>query len=220
MTVKRYGPDTNFGYVCTVTLTLEIWPRVKWKTMYYLDPTWQWGVMARRQILAMCALWPWSWKYDLGLRSWHTLWSLTTIMWNIIQTQHGSDELWPGHEFIVCMHCDLDIGVITLGQGHDIPLGHGQQFYEILSRSNMDVRSYGPDTDCWYVWTVTLTLDVWPWVNVMTDPCVQDNNCVEYYTNRTRGKKLWTDINRRTDRPTDEHTDRMTSIYPQTFRES
>ena len=40
---------------------------------------------------------------------------------------------------------------MTLGQGHDKPLGHGQQFCEILSRSNLAVRSYGPDTDFEYV---------------------------------------------------------------------
>ena len=34
------------------------------------------------------------------------------------------------------MHFDLDLGDMTLGQGHDTPLGHGQQLCEILSRSN------------------------------------------------------------------------------------
>ena len=53
----------------------------------------------------------------------------------------------------------------TLGscQGHDTPLGHGQQLCEILSRSNLAMRSYGPDTDFQYVCTVTLTLESWPW---------------------------------------------------------
>ena len=44
------------------------------------------------------------------------------------------------------MHYDLDIGGMTLGQGDDTSLGHGQQLCEIVSRSNMAVRSYGPDT--------------------------------------------------------------------------
>ena len=35
---------------------------------------------------------------------------------------------------------------MALVQGHDTSLGYGQQLYEILSRSNMAVRSYGPDT--------------------------------------------------------------------------
>ena len=69
-------------------------------------------------------------------------------------------SLWPGHGIRVCVHFDLDLGGMTLGQGHDTPLGHGQQLCEILSRSNMAVRSYGPDTEFGYVCTVTLTLEV------------------------------------------------------------
>ena len=41
------------------------------------------------------------------------------------------------------MHCDLDLGGMTLGKGHDTPLGHGQQLCEILSRSDKGVKSYG-----------------------------------------------------------------------------
>ena len=48
-------------------------------------------------------------------------------------------------------HCDLDLGDMTLVQGHDTPLGHGQQLCEILSKSNTAVRSYGPDTDFRYL---------------------------------------------------------------------
>ena len=109
----------DFQYVCTVTLTLEIWPWLKVMT---------------------------------HLGSW------TTIMWNIIQIQHGNEELWPGHRFSVCMQCDLDLGDMTLGQGHDTTLGHGQWVFEILSQSNIAVRSYGPDTDfgVYALWP-------WPW---------------------------------------------------------
>ena len=186
-----------FCYVCTLTLTLEAWPWVKVMThpwvmdnncvKYYLDPTWQWGVMARTQNLGMCALWPWPWRYDLGSRLWHTLGSWTTIVWNIIQIQLGSEELWPRHGFWICVHCDLDLGGMTLDQGYDTPLGHGQQLCEILSRSNMAVRSYGPDTDFGYVCTVTLTLEIWPRVKVMTHPWVMDNNCVKYYPDWSKG---------------------------------
>ena len=35
---------------------------------------------------------------------------------------------------------------------------------------------YDPDTDFWYVCTMILTLEVWPWVKVMTHPWVMDNN--------------------------------------------
>ena len=142
LAVRSYGPDTDFGYVCTVTLTLDIWPLVKVMTYpwvmdnnflkYYPDPIWQWGVMA-----------------------WTQIW--------------------------VCVCPDLEIRDIILGQGHDAPLGHGQWLCEILSRSNLAVRSNGLDTDFGYVSTVTLTLEIWPWVKVMTHPWVMDNNWVIYY---------------------------------------
>ena len=47
----------------------------------------------------MSALWPWPWSNNLWSRSWHTLGLRTTIVWNIIQIQHGSEKLWPGHDF-------------------------------------------------------------------------------------------------------------------------
>ena len=77
------------------------------------------------------------------------------------------------------MHCDLDIRDMTLGQGHDTPLGHGQQLCEI-SRSKMIVKNYDSDTDFGYVCTVTLTLKIRPWVKVMTQPWVMDSNGVKY----------------------------------------
>ena len=67
-------------------------------------------------------------------------------MSNIIQIQPGSEELQPVHGFLVCVHCDLDLGDMTLGQGHGTPLGHGQQLCEILSTLDKWVRSYGLDT--------------------------------------------------------------------------
>ena len=48
--------------------------------------------------------------------------------------------------FGICALSDLDLGDMTLGQGHDIPLGHEQQLCEILSRFNMAGSSYGMDT--------------------------------------------------------------------------
>ena len=101
------------------------------------------------QIFSMCVLWPWPQRYDLGSRSWHILGSWTTILWNINQIQLGSQGLWPGHGFWVCVHCDLDLSDMTLGQGHDTPLGHGQQLCHILSKSDKWVGSYGLDT----MWT-------------------------------------------------------------------
>ena len=192
MAVKSYGPDIDFVYKCTVTLALEIWPWVKVMThpcvmdnncvKYYPHPTRQCRVMTQTQILLRVHF-----DLDLGSRSWHILGSRTTIVWNIIQIQHGSEKLRPGHGIWVCVHCDLDIGGMTLCQSHNTPLGHGQQLCAIISRSNFAVRSYGPDTDFGYLCTVTLTLETWPWVKVMTHPWVMDNNCVKYYPDRTRG---------------------------------
>ena len=133
LAVRSYGPDMDFGYVCTVTLTLELWPWV--------------NVMTHPSVIAI------------------------------------SEELWTGHRFPVYVHCDLDLGDMMLGQGHDTWLGHGQQLCQILSRSNLAVRSYGPDMDFQYLCTVTLTLEIWSWVKVMvmTHPWVMDNNCVKFY---------------------------------------
>ena len=126
--------------------------------------------MAWTWILGMCALWLWSLRYDLGSRSWHNLGSWTTMnqMLNIIQIQHCSEEMWPGHGFWLYVHCNLDLGDMTLAQGHDTLLGHGQQVCVILSRYKMVVRSYGLDMDFRYVCTVTLALRIWPRFKVMT----------------------------------------------------
>ena len=71
-----------------------------------------------------------------------------------------------------------DLGDITFGLGHDRHIL--VLWATILSRSNMAlaVRSYGPDTDFGYVCTVTLILEVHPWV--------MDNNYVKYYPDWTR----------------------------------
>ena len=210
LTAKSYGPDTDFGYVCTVNLTLEIWPRVKVMThhwvmdnncvKYYPDPAWQWGVMAQTQILGMfalwpwpwrydlesrslhtlgfwttivwniiqtqpgseelwrrhpffgmCALWPWPWRYDLESRSWHTLGSRTITMWNIIQIQHGSEELWPWHGLWVCVPCDLKLGDMTLGQGHDT-LGSWTTIVWNIIQIRQEGKKLWPGTWCEQGW--------------------------------------------------------------------
>ena len=52
----------------------------------------------------------------------------------------------------------IDLRDMSFVQGCDTPLGHGQQLCEVLSRSNMAVRSYYQDFG--NVWTVILTLDI------------------------------------------------------------
>ena len=135
----------------------------------------------RDTVLCMYALWPWPWRCNLASWWWHALGSWTISVWNIIQIQRGSEELWPGRIFSVYVHCDLHLRDMTLGQGHDTLLGHEQQLCEILSRFNLAVRSYGPDTDFGNMCTVTFNLEIWPWVKVVTRTWIMDNNCAKYY---------------------------------------
>ena len=196
LAVNSYGPDMDFVYKCTMTLALEIWPWVKVMThpwvmdntcvKYYKDPTWQWGVMAWHGfwVCVHCDL-------DLGGMTWVKVMTHPSVIDNNCE-KYCLDLTWQWRvmartHILLYVHFDLDLGGMTLGQVHDTPLGHGQQLCEILSRSNLTVRSYGPDTDFRYLCTVTLTLEVWPWIKVMTHPWVMDNNCVKYYPDRTRG---------------------------------
>ena len=91
----------------------------------------------------------------------------------------------PDTDFGYNVHCDLDLGDMTLRQCHDTPLSHAQYVCEILSKFNLALRSYGPDTDFWYVCTMTLTLGIWPGFKVITRPLVMDNYCVKYYPDPT-----------------------------------
>ena len=38
--------------------------------------------------------------------------------------QVTNEKLWPEHRSWLAVHCDLEIRDMTLGQGHDTPLGH------------------------------------------------------------------------------------------------
>ena len=151
------------------------------------------------QILGMCTLWSSPLRYDLGSRSWHILWSWTISVWNIIKIQLGSEELWSGHFFgYVCT--DLELGDMTLGQGHNTLFSHGQQLCEILSWSNLAVRSFDPDTDfsIWYVCIVTSTLEIWSWVKV------------KYYPDRASGYEV---MARTRCEQSDRQMDRVIPIY-------
>ena len=68
----------------------------------------------------------------------------------ITSRSNMAKELWIWHRFWLCVHCDLDLADKTLGEGHDISLGYGQQLCVLLPRSNMEVRSYGLDKDFVY----------------------------------------------------------------------
>ena len=146
---------------------------------YYPDPTrhsWrQRGIIAWTWILGICALWPWPWRDDLSSRSWHTFGSWTTIVWNIIQIQHGSEELLPGHWFWVPVFLHFDLW----------PWFKVRTYPWFMD--NNFVKYYQDLTWQWGVMSQTRTLRMcsprpWPWV--------MDNNCVIYYPDRTRGEKL------------------------------
>ena len=48
-----------------------------------------------------------------------------------------SEKLWFGHRIWVFVHCDIDVGDMSLSVlGYYTPLGHSQQLSEILSSSN------------------------------------------------------------------------------------
>ena len=135
-------------------------------------------------------------------------------MCNIIQIQLGSEELWPGHRFWVRVHCELDLWVMTLAQDYDIPLSHGQKLFEVLSRSNLAVRSYGLDT-------VFGMCALWPW------PWRYDIGSRSWHTLGSMitilrriiqigqvGTTLWPGHDKQwTDRQTDRRTDRRTGWF-------
>ena len=110
----------------------------------YPYKTWQWGVVAQTWIFGISALWPWPWVKIMT----HP-WVMDNNSVKYYPVQLGSEELWPGHGFRVCVHCDLDLGNMTFGQSHDTPLGHWQQLCQILSRLDKWVGSYGLGT----MWT-------------------------------------------------------------------
>ena len=194
--------------VCTVTLTLEIWPWVKVMThpwvmdnnfvKYYPDPTWQWGVMARTRISCICALWPW--RYDLGSRLWHILRSWTISVWNIIQIQLGSEELWPGHGFPVYVHRDLDLGDMTLGQGHAHPCVmdiNCVKCYPDQTWQWGDTQIFGKCT--LWPWPMRYDLGSRAWHTLGSWITIMWNDIQIWQGERSYGPTMWTE-DRQTDR--------------------
>ena len=206
--------------VSTVTLAFVIWPWFKVTTLFdhehQLCQIFRPYMVVRSYgpqeeflyVCVHCDLGFW----DMTLVQGHdTHWSLTRMVYNIIQIQHSSKELWPRHGLWVCVHCDINIGDIHC---------HGQQLCEILSISNTAARSYGLDTDFGNVCSdldlgdmtlVQTKLMTHPWVMFM------HNNCVKYYSDRNRSKKLrpWHDVKRRTDRQGDSYITTPPPNFPQ-----
>ena len=184
--------------------TLGLWITIVWMTIKIQLDSKEFGP---DKSLGMYVLWPWPWRYDLGSRSWHTLGSLITSVWNIIQIQLGSEELWlrVRQGFWVCAHCDLCLGNITLAQGYDTSLGHGQHYPDPTLQWGVTAQTdFGyvctqiEWSSLWSWWpdwssrpeagsfslenTVTLNFEIWPFVKIMTRPSAMDNYCVKYYS--------------------------------------
>jgi hypothetical protein len=99
---------------------------------------------------------------------WIKIVTLPTVQCNNSVKYHSNPcfpwKLMARAIFHLYEHCDLDLWLITLDQGHDTSLGPGQQSYEILFKFIKRVMSYGPDNLFAYVLTfmciVTLTFDL------------------------------------------------------------
>ena len=77
-----------------------------------------------------------------------------------------------------CVNCDLDLGDMSLSQGHDTIA-----WYVIKIQLGSD--NLWPGHGFGYVCIVTMTSEIWPWVKVITHLWVMDNNCVKYYPDPT-----------------------------------
>ena len=87
------------------------------------------------------------------------------------------------------MHCEFDLGDMTLTQGHDTPLGHGQQLRKNIQNQHGSKKFY-PDTDFYYVLTVSLTLEIKiPFKNKTNHPISSDSHQQSWHTLRS-----WTTI--------------------------
>ena len=134
MAVRSYGPDMDFGYVCTVSLTLDM-TFIQGHDTSLGHGQQLCGILSKSN-MSVC------FNCDLDLRERWPWTKAMTHLWvmenNFVKhtDQHGSKELCPGHGF-------------------------------------------------WYVCTVTLTLEIWHCVKVITYPLVMDNNCVKYCSDLT-----------------------------------
>ena len=116
-------------------------------------------------------------------------------------------------QFWVCVHCDLDLGDMTLGQGHDTPLGHGQQLWWNIIQIQLGSEELWPRHGflVYVQWPWPWRYDLGPrsWHNLGSWTTIVWNNIQI----RQGGTKLWPghNVNRRTDRQGDSY------IPPQTL---
>ena len=156
LAVRSYGPNTDFRNVSTVTLTLgqghdtplghgqllcEILSRSNLAVRSY-DPDTDFGYVCTVNLTLKI----WSWVKVMVMT--HP----SVMDNNCVKYQQDPTWQWGVIARIriwVCVHCDLDLEDMNCGQGHDTPLGHGQQLCELLSRLYTYLQSYGSDT----MWT-------------------------------------------------------------------
>ena len=122
---------------------------------YHPHPSYPWKVMVWKHIFAMCKLWHWPWWYmvqghdrPLGHGQHVKYYPHPTLQWGVMVRSQILGMSRVCHDLYPWSYLQGQ-GDMTLGKGHDTPLGHGQQLCKILSRSVKGVRSYGPDT----MWT-------------------------------------------------------------------
>ena len=102
------------------------------------------------------------------------------------------------------MYCDLDINDRTLGQGHYTLLDQVQQLCKILSDPTLvSSEELWPWTQILGICAVTLTLDICPWVKVMTHPWVMDNYLCEILSRSDKWVRSYSPDVMRTDGQTD-----------------
>ena len=201
------GPDTDFGYVCTVTLTLEIWPWFKIMTHPWVMDNNKyriWNELPFHTVfrkLVVCFYIP------EPLVKWTMKWKLISdSFYHMLKLRKRKKTQFYGVFLLIllrktCQHRGITYDIIDklrhLSLSKSFPALCHKFIYETVIFHSLDretcdnVKYYPeptwtPDTDFGYVCTVILTLEIWPWTKVMTHPWVMDSHCVKYYLDWTR----------------------------------
>ena len=102
--------------------------------------------------------WPWSSPNDLGSRSWPTLGSWAIFVWNENLPSLSIRKIWTGHKLWSFSSSDLKVPQMTLGQGHDTPLGHGQSLWN-ENLPSLSIRKIWTEHGLWNFFFQ------WPWTS-------------------------------------------------------
>ena len=90
-------------------------------------------------------LWPWPWSRDLESRSWHTVSPQGTFMPNMKLHKWRIGKIWSGQKNSMQVYRDLELGNVTLGQGHNTPSQQKEYLCQIWKCNYNMLRKYGPD---------------------------------------------------------------------------